>query len=167
MNGRLIRDETIADDDWLTVEDTAAPVPPGGRVIAPLSRWRAERDALLATAAAVGVLLPNTEDVETIYPEIADRPLLALQFPNFGDGRALTQARLLRGRLGYTGELRAVGDILRDLVFGLRRCGFDTIVPRADQDLDDCLRALREFSTAYQPAADGVVAVFARRRAQT
>ena len=159
---RIIRRHAIVEDGWTLSLDGAAHTPAG--LIVPLARWRAERELLLASAAAIGVLLPNTEDVEAIYPQIADRPLIALQFPTFTDGRALTQAVLLRNRLGFAGELRALGDVVRDLVFWLGRCGFDAIVPRPDQDLEACRGALDELSVAYQPAADAHAAVWARRR---
>lgn len=163
MSRKIVDGEVLAIDDWLTVAD-GDEVPRGGRVIVSLARLRSERAALLGAAAAVGVRLPNTVDVDDIWPEIADRPLLALSFPTHGDGRALSQANVLRNRLGYRGEVRATGDVTRDLVFGLRRCGVDVIAPRDDQNPEDCLRALRDFSDAYQPAADHVEAVFVRRR---
>lgn len=119
---------------------------------------------MLATGAQIGVLLLNTEDADELYAEIAGRPLLALEFPKFDDGRALTQARVLRGRLGYRGDLRAVGDILQYLAFVARRCGFNEIQPRTDQDLDGCLSALQDFTTAHQSAADAAQSAFIRRR---
>ncbi len=161
---RIIRQRTLVEDEWTLAVDAATHSPATGKLIVPLARWRIERECLLAQAHAVGVLLPNTEDVEVAYSEVADRPLLALQFPTFSDGRALTQATLLRTRLGFTGELRAVGDVVRDLVFWLGRCGFDAIVPRPDQDLSDCCAALHEIRAAYQPAADGQASAWARRR---
>lgn len=163
---RIIRNRAIVEDDWTLAVDGAARRPAPAGLIVPLARWLRERETLLDTAA-VGVLLPNTEDVEAIYPRIADRPLIALQFPSFTDGRALTQAVLLRNRLGFRAELRAVGDVVRDLVFWLGRCGIDTIVPRPDQDLDACVRALDEIRVAYQSAADGRESAWARRRAGT
>jgi uncharacterized protein (DUF934 family) len=108
--------------------------------------------------------VPNTADIEAVYPEIADRGLIALQFPAFADGRALSQAVVLRKRLGFRGELRAVGDIIRDLVFWLGRCGFDSIVPRKGQDLEACRAALGEIKEAYQAGADGQTPVWVRRR---
>ncbi len=159
---RILRHRAIVEDDWTLVVDTAAAPSACDRWIVPLARWRAERDTL--RAGALGVLLPNTEDVEALYPQIAASPLIALHFPTFADGRALTQAVLLRNRLGYRGELRAVGDVVRDLVFWLGRCGFDAIVPRPDQDLAACRQALDEIRLAYQPAADGHTAIWARRR---
>jgi len=149
----------VVADDWTPAGDSGY-----GRTIVPLDRWRTERDALLSAGTAVGVLLPNTADVDAVYPEVGDRPLIALEFPTFTDGRALSQAVVLRTRLGYTGELRAVGDIIRDLVFWLGRCGFDTIVPRQDQDLEACRLALEELTVSYQAAADGRTPAWAQRR---
>ncbi len=161
---RIIRDRAIVEDDWTLAADGATTAT-GGRLIVPLARWRGE-PAGPGNAAAVGVLLPNTEDVEALYPQIAERPLIALQFPTFTDGRALTQATLLRNRLGFAGELRAVGDIVRDLMFWLGRCGFNAMAPRPDQDLDACRRALDEIRLAYQSGADGHLPVWVRRRAR-
>jgi uncharacterized protein (DUF934 family) len=160
MTSRVLRSGAVVADDWtLPVEGSGV-----GRTIVPLDRWRKEREALLSAGGAVGVLLPNTADVDAVYPEIRDRPLIALEFPTFADGRALSQAVVLRTRLGYTGELRAVGDIIRDLVSWLGRCGFDTIVPRHDQDLEACRLALGELGVSYQAAADGRTPVWIQRR---
>lgn len=165
MTMRILRNAELVEDDWTVLEDGRADIVAGaGRVIVTLARWRAERTALLAAHAAVGVLVPNTADIEAVYPEIEDRPLIVLQFPTFTDGRALSQAVVLRKRLGFGGELRAVGDVIRDLVFWLARCGFDSIVPRKDQSLEGCREALREITVAYQAAADEHTPVWIRRR---
>jgi uncharacterized protein (DUF934 family) len=165
MTGRILRGGEIVGDDWTVVEDGRTELATGGgKVIVTLARWRAEREALLAGHEAVGVLVPNTADIEAVYPEIDDRALIALQFPAFTDGRALSQAVVLRKRLGFRGELRAVGDIIRDLVFWLGRCGFESIVPRKDQNLESCRAALGELSVAYQASADGHTPVWVRRR---
>jgi uncharacterized protein (DUF934 family) len=158
---RVLYRGSVVEDDWTLSADGAA----SGRTIVPLERWRRERELLLSAGAAVGVLLPNTEDVDAVYPEIRDRPLIALEFPAFADGRALSQAVVLRTRLGFSGELRAVGDIIRDLVFWLGRCGFDSIVPREDQDLEACRIALSELPVSYQAAADGRTPAWIARRA--
>lgn len=165
MTMRILRNTEIIEDDWMVLEDGRADIEAGdGRVIVTLARWSAERDALLAAHAAVGVLVPNTADIEAVFAEIEDRPLIVLQFPTFTDGRALSQAVVLRKRLGFRGELRAVGDVIRDLVFWLGRCGFDSIVPRKDQSLEGCRAALQEITVAYQAAADGHTPVWVRRR---
>lgn len=171
MTVRILHNRELVEDRWTVVEDGRAEIEAGGgsagrKVIVTLARWRAEREALLSAHAAVGVLVPNTADIEAVYPEIADRPLIALQFPAFIDGRALSQAVVLRKRLGFRGELRAVGDVIRDLVFWLGRCGFDSIVPRKDQSLEACRAALDEFTVAYQAVADAHTPVWVRRRRQ-
>ena len=165
MTLTILRDGELAADDWTLLEDGRAEIgSAGGKVIVTLARWRAERESLAAAHTAVGVLVPNTADIEAVYAEIADRPLIALQFPTFTDGRALSQAVVLRKRLQFRGQLRAVGDVIRDLVFWLGRCGFDSIVPRKDQNLEACRGALDELRVAYQAAADGHTPVWVRRR---
>ena len=165
MTMRILRNSELVEDEWTLIEDGRADIEAGpGKVIVTLARWRGEREALLRGHAAVGVLVPNTADIEAVFVEIEDRPLIVLQFPTFTDGRALSQAVVLRKRLGFRGELRAVGDVIRDLVFWLGRCGFDSIVPRKDQSLEGCREALREITVAYQAAADAHTPVWARRR---
>lgn len=165
MTAKILRGGEIVADEWTVVEDGRTELgEDGGKVIVTLARWRVEREALLSRHEAVGVLVPNTADIEAVYPEIGDRTLIALQFPAFADGRALSQAVVLRKRLGFRGELRAVGDIIRDLVFWLGRCGFDGIVPRKDQNLEACRGALDEIRVAYQAGADGHTPVWVRRR---
>ncbi|HEY7887617.1 MAG TPA: DUF934 domain-containing protein [Steroidobacteraceae bacterium] len=167
MTATLLRAGALVQDSWTVIEDGRMEIEPvGGKVIVTLARWRLERDELLAAHAAVGVLVPNTADIEAVYPQISDRPLIALQFPTFTDGRALSQAVVLRKRLGFDRELRAVGDVIQDLVFWLGRCGFDSIVPRQDQNLEACRAALVELSVAYQAAADEHTPVWVRRRTQ-
>lgn len=165
MTATILHGGNLVQDDWTVIEDGRTETEsPGGKIIVTLARWRSDREALLARHTAVGVLVPNTADIEAVHPEVADRPLIALQFPTFTDGRALSQAVVLRKRLGYRGELRALGDVIRDLVFWLGRCGFDSIVPRKDQSLEGCRAALTEFTVAYQAAADHHTPVWKRRR---
>lgn len=166
MTATILHAGQLVEDSWTLVEDGRTEIESaGGKVIVTLARWRVEREALLGTHSAVGVLVPNTADIEAVYPQISDRPVIALQFPTFTDGRALSQAVVLRKRLEFRGELRAVGDVIQDLVFWLGRCGFDSIVPRTDQNLEACRAALGELSVAYQAAADGHTPVWVRRRA--
>jgi len=165
MTLTILRNGELVADRWTVLEEgCSAAEGRAGHVIVTLARWQAERDTLAGAHQAVGVLVPNTEDIEAAYPHIADRPLIALQFPAFTDGRALSQAVVLRKRLGFRGELRAVGDVIRDLVFWLGRCGFDSIVPRRDQSPEACRAALTEITVAYQSAADAHTPVWIRRR---
>ncbi len=161
----LIRDGVRTTDDWARLADDAA-LPASGKVIISLARLRKERDALSAASLSIGVLVPNTEDVVTLWPELKDLPLIALEWPKWPDGRAFSQARVLRERFGYRGELRAVGDVLRDELQFMHRCGINAFELRADQNVDECLRAFGDFSTAYQRAADTLPNVWAARRAR-
>lgn len=150
---RLIRGESWVADDWI-LADPEQPVPAAAKLIIDYEPFIQERDRF-ASAGQLGVLLPNTLNVVDAWPELAALPLIALCFPKFGDGRAYSQASLLRERCGFKGELRALGEVLVDQLCDLRRCGFDALVPRQDQDPQACLRALQGFSFVYQSAADG------------
>ena len=162
LTGRVIRGEEWVGDDWiLAAEDDL--VPPGAKLIVGFDRYTAHPESF-AAAVAIGLLLPNTMDVVESWPSLSALPLIALQIPKFGDGRAYSQASLLRERCGYKGELRAIGDVLVDQLHYLRRCGFDVLVPRGDQDPDACLRALKGFSSDYQSAADHAPSIWQRRR---
>ena len=99
---------------------------------------------------ATALLLANTDDVLARGDEIRSHATVALQFPKWTDGRAYSQAVLLRGRLRYAGEIRAVGDVMADMLPLLRRCGFDSVQLRADQRLESAQRALGFFDTHYQ-----------------
>ena len=108
--------------------------------------------------------MPNTVDVVEMVADLPRLELVALEFPKFSDGRALSQARLLRERYGYRGEIRAMGDVLRDQLFFMTRCGFDAFEPRPDRSLEDALAAFDEFSASYQPAADQPLPLYRRGR---
>lgn len=162
----LIRDGAITEDDFVRLADDVA-IPSAGKVLIGWDRWSAELSAPVSEAARFGVQLPNTLDVVDQWPQLQHLALIALSFPAFADGRAYSQARLLRDRLGFKGELRAVGNaVVRDQMQSLNRCGFNSFELRADQDAAECIAALHDFSRAYQPAADHLPGVFgARRRA--
>lgn len=163
----LIRSAQRAAVDYLALDDDS-PLPASGAVLVSYARWERERDALNSRGAALGVRLPNALDVATAPAELLGADLILLDFPSFGDGRAYSQARLLREARGYTGELRATGAaVVRDQLLGMVRCGIDSFVLRADQSADACEQALREFSMAYQPAVGSLPTVRALRRAST
>lgn len=163
----LIRNLRIEADDYILLADDAA-LPVSGKVIVSHARWLTERDALLASGLSIGIKLPNTVDVATVLPEIAERPLIELDFPSFPDGRAYSQARLLAERFAYKGELRATGKaVVRDQIGFMVRCGFTSVELRDGQDPAACLAAVHEFSVPYQQAADHAEPVFLRRRGLT
>jgi uncharacterized protein (DUF934 family) len=121
----LWRREGFVEDKWAFLEDDA-PVPPEGAVVAPLKRWLAEREALGSRADPVGVAVEAGADAQAHLPDLAERPLVALAFDKFADGRSFSYARLLRDRYGFRGELRAIGDVLIDEIPLMLRCGFDS-----------------------------------------
>lgn len=158
---RLIAGGKVVDDGWTHIADDT-PLPASGDVIVSLKRWLGERAALLARRGGVGVRLTGGDALDAIVSDLPRLPLIALEFPNFKDGRSYSLARLLRERHGYTGQIRAVGDVLRDQVAFMRRCGFDAFELRADRSAEDALAAFREFSVAYQAAADEKRPLFRR-----
>jgi len=157
---RVIKQRKIVDDGW-TLLETDAPVPPSGDVIVSLTQWNAGHAAFSQRSGQVGVRLRSDELPEQI--EALDRvPLIAVEFPKFADGRGYSSARLLRDRFGYKGELRAVGDVLRDQLFYMARVGFDSFALKAGKDIEGALLAFDDFSVSYQPAADDQRPLFRR-----
>lgn len=144
---RLICRGELIEDRWRWVDVDEAPAPAAGEgLILPLARWCAQRPGL--DAACTGVWLGPDDDVAPLLPWLATLPLIAIRFPVFTDGRGYSLARLLRGRHGYAGELRAVGDVLRDQLYFLQRCGFDSFALRADQPPEEALAAFHDYSWA-------------------
>lgn len=145
-----------------TPEQIAATYIPPGPVLVPLSLWLARRSELAERLAQdeVGVWLETHELSETLADSVADEPLgldvfpvIAVHVERFVDGRACSHAMRLRGRYRYTGELRAFGDVLRDQLYFLRRCGFCTFSLRAGRSAAEAVAALSDFSEPYQAAA--------------
>ena len=164
---KLIRNRSVEADRWQRLELGAGgalpPVPADGDVIVPLALWLARRDALAARSGKTGVWLESKDGPEAIVADLARLPLVAIDFPSIGDGRGLTTARLLRERHGYTGEIRAIGAVIVDLLLGMQRCGFDAYALRDDQDMDDALRAFDELADTYQASAVEQQPLFRRR----
>jgi len=133
-------------DPWRPLSDAAAPA---AHALLALDQWQTRRDRWPASAP-VGVTLANTVAVETLAAELPRWSLLALQFPKWTDGRAYSQARLLRARLRFGGEVRATGEVLADMMPLLQRSGFSAALLRPDQDLDTARRALSYFAGHYQ-----------------
>jgi uncharacterized protein (DUF934 family) len=138
-------------DRWqLADSDIPNALPPlHAHLVLSLEQWRAVRE-LWPAALPVGVRLDNTFDVAELLADLPRLSLIALDFPKWTDGRAYSQARLLRGRHRFAGELRAIGEVLVDMMPLLQRTGFDAAVLRADQDSESARRALRFFDGHYQ-----------------
>ena len=157
----LIKDRQEIDDIWAFVPDEA-PLSPGGCITVSLGRFRSETELLLSRNTEIGVRLEPADDPHELEEHLGRIALIEISFPKYTDGRGYSQAQLLRRRLGYTGELRAVGHVLRDQILYMNRSGFDAF-ETSRADLASVLEALSEFSDAYQPAADARTPVFRKR----
>ena len=153
---RVIKAGKVLEDGWQRI---ASPEPEhvleDGDWIVPLDYWRANREQLLRHKGRVGVCLNGDDDLDHISEALGQFELIALEFPRFTDGRSYSHARTLRDRFRYRGELRAVGDVLRDQLFFMQRCGFDAFQVREDKDAEDAVKGLSDFTVKYQTAADG------------
>jgi uncharacterized protein (DUF934 family) len=166
---RLIKDGRIVEDTWTLLrpgEDGALPaVPPTGPVIVPLALWKRDGELLLERDDRLGVWLASHEDPADIAEDIDCFGVIAVDFPAFNDGRGYSTARLLRERYGYRGELRAIGDVLRDQLFYMHRCGFNAFAVREDRSIEEALKGLSDFSEGYQVSVERPVPYFRRRAA--
>jgi uncharacterized protein (DUF934 family) len=158
----ILRDTVVA-DDWQVLRPSADEpvVLSAGRVIVPLAAWIDQQD-VLAARGDVGVWLAGTDDPARLAPSLPSLSLIAIDFPKFTDGRGYSIAYLLRSRFGYRGELRAIGDVLPDQLFYMKRVGFDAFAVRADKDIRQALGSLRPFTDVYQGSWDTAVPAFRR-----
>ncbi len=149
----FIKNKQIVADTWRHIDD-AEPIPADGGVIVSLARWQIEREALRGHNAPLGVLLRSDDDAGAIAEDLVFFDVVALEFPQFKDGRPYSTARLLRQRHGYTGELRATGEVLYDQLLFMQRCGFDSFEYVGKLAAEEALSAFDEIDVVYQSAAD-------------
>lgn len=170
----IIKNGAIVADSWqllqLAAGETAETVAlPAGPLLVPLAVWQARRQELTARGAAdnnpLGVWLDAGEGPEALAGDLDRLAVIGVNFPKFTDGRSYSSARLLRERYGYTGEIRALGDVLYDQLFAMRRCGIDAYALRADQNPEKALAGFAAFSETYQAAVDQPLPLFRRRAA--
>lgn len=162
----IIKDKAIVSDDWnvLKLADGETPesaAVPEGRQIVPLQVWLAQKTRL-AARGDIGVWIASDERPEQLKEDAASLPLIAVDFPSFADGRGYSIAYNLRARLGFTGELRAIGDVLRDQLFYMSRVGFNAFATREDRSIEDALKGLSDFSEVYQHSWDQKSPLFRR-----
>jgi len=160
----LVKDGRIIEDRYLRLAEGAA-VPAHGAIILPASRLLADADNVLRRDGPTGVLWPNDRSVGELAPWLGGLALIGLSFPTYKDGRAYSQARILRERHGFGGELRATGQVLRDQFLFMLRAGFDAFEVVKPADAVAFEEASRRYSVFFQPAADGRITV-ARARLQ-
>ncbi|MHC8299390.1 DUF934 domain-containing protein [Pseudomonas sp. ZS1P83] len=162
---RIIKNNEVVDETWhlLPKDFNIDEISNCDDYIVPLQLWREHSRMLKARDGGLGVWLDADEEAEEIGEDVADFKVIALNFPAFTDGRNYSNARLLRDRYGFKGELRAIGDVLRDQLFYMHRCGFDAFAIRADKDPYEALEGLKDFSVTYQAATDEPLPLFRRR----
>ena len=145
---------------WIEYTGDAGAIPVSAKVLLPLTEFREFSGTWqkhVGISGALGVRLSPADDPALLANDLDKLALIAVEFPAFADGRGYSAATLLRERYGYKGELRAVGDVLRDQVFLLSRVGFTTFALREDQNVEKALAAFNDFSSYYQHAADRFV----------
>ena len=152
----LVKSGRVTDDRFVRVLDDS-PVPEGAAVLVPATRLLADSEDFSRRGAPTGVIWPNNKKIAELEPHLDHLALVALVFPSFKDGRAFSQARLLRERYGFRGELRATGDVLRDQFMFLLRAGFDAFEVKKDADAATFAREIARHTVFYQPTGDGRV----------
>ena len=164
---QIILDKQIVNDDWTLVADDAALS--AAKEVVNFSRWvaaeGADKDALVAKrdAGTLGIQLNAGDTADLLAADSQGFALISVEFPKFADGRGYSAARLLRERYGFTGQLRAIGDVLFDQLFFMMRCGFNAMAMREDQDLDLAVKGFETFSSSYQGDVNDTRPLFRRR----
>jgi len=149
----LLKDGRAAEDPYTDVSAAEAP-DFSGAVIVSLQQWRDNRDTLSGRSDPLGIVLASDEKPELIKGDLDHFSVIALEFPTFRDGRAYSYARLLRDRYGYTGELRATGEVLLEQLHYMQRVGFNSFAINSDNALRDWGIASADLSVWYQPTSD-------------
>lgn len=166
---KLIVDGAVTTNEWQLVSREEAPQNLGAdtlettRLILPLEAWKTAKTELGDQSLRLGVWLDSDETADLLGEDARALSVIAVHFPSFADGRGFTTGRLLRERYGFRGELRAVGNFMRDQLTYLRRCGFNAFAFQGDEPLEKLLASLHDFSDSYQAAVDQPVPLFRRR----
>ena len=158
----LVKNGRITTDLFVHIAE-GAELPGDGAILVPAARFLEDPEAVLKHAGKVGVIWPNNRNLDDLVPYLDRLAAVALVFPSFRDGRAYSQARLLRERHGYDGELRATGQVLRDQFVFMSRAGFDAFEVKKDADADAFAETMKRYSVFYQPTGDGRVTALNRR----
>jgi uncharacterized protein (DUF934 family) len=159
----LLKDGKLVEDAWTPLADDAAQLE--GDIVVTLEQWQAERERLRGHNGRLGLRLKSDQSPAAIAEDLEHFQLIALEFPRFGDGRAYSYARLLRERYGFTGELRAVGNVLRDQLLFMLRCGFDAFEVANENAVEAWREAVAEIDLFYQPTGSSGSTLGALRRA--
>ena len=160
----LVKGNHVVSDEFVVLADDDA-IPDRGAVLISTERFLADPETILARDGKVGVIWPNNRDVDDLVPYLPKLAAVGLVFPTFKDGRAYSQARILRERYAYRGELRATGQVLRDQFVFMLRAGFDSFSVKKDSDAEAFAGVAKRYSVFYQPTGDGRITAFRRRLA--
>ena len=159
----LVKGGKITDEVFAHVADDAD-LPEQAAILVTAKRFLADPNGLLGRPGVkLGVVWPNNQDIDALVPYLDRLAVVALVFPSFRDGRAYTQARLLRERYAYRGELRATGQVLRDQFVFMLRAGFDTFEVKKQADAEAFALTVKRYSVFYQPTGDGRITALHRR----
>lgn len=165
---KIIKNQQIVDDHWQVLkladgESAASVALPDAPTMLPLAVWLARKQEIIGRNQQIGVWLESSEGPEAIAGDLDRFAVIGVNFPKFTDGRSYSSARLLRERYGYQGEIRALGDVLQDQLFFMKRCGIDAYAVLEGKDLEQALAGLNSFSETYQAAVDQPQPLFRRR----
>ena len=158
----LVRHGKITQDGFVHVADDA-PLPGDGAILISAARFLDDPEGLCRRLGRTGVIWPNSRDVDDLVPWLDRLAVVALVFPSFRDGRAYSQARLLRERYLYRGELRATGQVLRDQFVFMLRAGFDSFEVKKESDAMAFAATAKRYSVFYQPTGDGRITALHQR----
>ena len=159
---KLIKNRAVVDDEWQLLRDIPAQGLPAGKIIVPLDCWREQREMLLARGN-VGVWLSSDQPPAPLADDLPSLPVVAIDFPLFTDGRGFSYGRALREQLAYRGEVRAIGQFIRDQLYYLTRCGFDAFAIET-ADPEKALASFDDFSDAYSASIDQPLPWFRRSK---
>jgi uncharacterized protein (DUF934 family) len=158
----LVKNGRILTDAFVHLADDAA-IGDGDSILISAARFLEDPEAFSSRVGRTGVIWPNNRDVDDLVPYLDRLAVVALAFPTFRDGRAYSQARLLRERYGYRGELRATGQVLRDQFVFMLRAGFDAFEVKKESDAEAFAATVKRYSVFYQPTGDHRVTALHRR----
>ncbi|MGF1456693.1 MAG: DUF934 domain-containing protein [Alphaproteobacteria bacterium] len=158
----IIKDGAVVEDPWI-FEEGETVLGGDAPIMVTLERWQADRERLMGHNGPIGLRLKDDQSPALVAEDLQRFSLIALEFPAFKNGRGYSSARLLRGRYGFTGEIRAVGDVLRDQVAFMARCGVDSFEVADGFDVAAWDDIMGEMSHVYQTSADGLETVLEKR----
>ena len=160
----LVKNGKISTDEFVHVPD-GAELPGDGAILISAARFLGDPETLSRRAGKTGVIWPNNRDLDDLVPYLDQLAMVALVFPSFRDGRAYSQARLLRERYRFHGEMRATGQVLRDQFVFMLRAGFDAFEVKKESDAEAFTNTAKRYSVFYQPTGDGRITALHRRMA--